>query len=124
VPLRMLFRAWAVLATLFCAGGCAELGWWANNRTLVPDPAANYRALAPGGPTLSLCRVCSGSGGWICTNDLQVMSLTRYCFSTPHQTSFVAQQNEAVKPSTAHPTAGNLGGQANGGLSKGLPWLS
>jgi hypothetical protein len=38
-----------------------------------------------------------GSGGGICTHDLQVMSLPRYCFSTP-QVGIIAQRANAVKP--------------------------
>ena len=79
---------------------------WANNRTLVPDPTSNYRALAPEGPpllwlyevpaglaTIDLFREIAnpeiGSGGKIRTPGLQVMSLTSYHCSTPLE-SFVA----------------------------------
>ena len=49
-----MLLVWALLSITLCAcqGAATDAGWWANNRTLVPDPTANNRALAPGGPSL------------------------------------------------------------------------
>jgi hypothetical protein len=110
-------RGWAEGAALFCAEKCAEGGKWANNRALAPDPFHNHQ--------LSRSRA-----GWLAPRyagfilwrrvDLNHRPLGYEPSELPllhAAVDFVAHHLEAVKPSTAHPAAQDLGGQANGGLS-------
>ena len=114
------FRGWVRLLALLCALKCAVDVYaerWANNRTLVPDPAANYRALAPDGPpllwlyevpaglaTIDLFREIAnpdlGSGRRTRTADLRVMGPTSWPLLYP-ASDFVSHRPGAVKSLTA-----------------------